>query len=163
MKNKISKSTKIISFVLIAVFVVSIITSGTFKDNSSVLGEVRSIFKYYYVDEVPDSTLNLPTVDDIMKQINKTDIHTNYFTEAQYSDFTNSINNTFSGIGVSIEIVPQGVQILTVFDGSPAQEKNIKPGDIITMADTHNLAGLDSNVALGYIKGPEGTSVKLKI
>jgi carboxyl-terminal processing protease len=149
-------------------------TSANYKDGSSstflinvgpsnVIDEVRSYLKSFYVDPVPDSTLNLPTVDAIIKEINKTDPHTTYFTADKYTEFQDTINNTFSGIGVQIEMVPQGVQIISVFDGSPAQEVKIQPGDIITMADTHELAGVPDDVAVGYIKGPEGTSVKLTV
>lgn len=162
-KNSKSKGLfKYISFILIGVFVVTLTTSATYKDDS-ILNQVRAYLKNYYVDKLPDSTLNLSSVDNIIKEINKTDPHTMYFTADKYAEFTDSINNTFSGIGVSIEIVPEGVQILTVFDGSPAQQMKLQPGDVIMMANDHILAGLPDDVAVGYIKGPEGTSVKLKV
>lgn len=159
-KNK--RLFKYISILMMSVFIISITTSATYKDDS-VINEVRTYLKNYYVDELPDSTLNLNSVDDIIKEINKTDPHTVYFTADKYAEFTDSINNTFSGIGVQIEIVPEGVQILTVFDGSPAQEMKLQPGDVIMMADDHILAGVPDDVAVGYIKGPEGTTVKLKV
>lgn len=165
MKNNnfnFKKLYKHLSIVLVVIFLLSIITGGTYSSDS-VIDQVRNILKANYVDELPDSVLNQPTVDGIIKEINKTDTHTEYFTASQYTDFQNSINNTFSGIGVQVEMVSDGVQIITVFDGSPAQEAKLKPGDVIMMADNHILSGAPQDVALGYIKGPEGTSVKLKV
>lgn len=156
------KVYKYLSIFLITTFIFSFVTAGAYTDQS-VIDQVRSVLKSNYVDALPDSVLNLPTVDEIINEINKTDTHTTYFTADTFTDFTNSINNTFTGIGVQIEMVPEGVQILTVFDGSPAEGAGMKPGDIIVMADQHILAGLIDSTAVDYIKGPEGTTVKLKI
>lgn len=160
--NKFKKIYRILSIGLIIVFMFTFVTASAYSDDS-VINEVRQLLKTYYVDDLPDSVINQPTVDGILKEINKSDPHTMYFTASKFDDFTNSINNTFSGIGVQIEIVPQGVQVITVFDNSPAKEVGMKPGDIIMMADNHILSGLVDTVATGYIKGIEGTSVKLKV
>lgn len=148
---------------LTAVLFIGTFTGGAALKDDNVLSQVRGYLKAYYVDDLPASTLNLPTVNDIIKEINKTDPHTMYFTADKYASFTDSINNTFSGIGVQIEMVPLGVQILSVFDGSPAEGAKLQPGDIIMIAGSHVLAGLPDDVAVGYIKGPEGTSIRLKI
>jgi carboxyl-terminal processing protease len=153
---------KTLAIVLSAVFILSFTFSGAYSDNS-VLEQVRQLLRTQYVDELPDSVLNLPTVDEIIAEINKTDPHTKYFSAKDFTDFIDSIDNKFSGIGVQIEYVPEGVQIIAVFDGSPAKGAGMKAGDIIMMADSHILAGLPDNVAINYIKGLEGTSVNLKV
>jgi carboxyl-terminal processing protease len=159
---KNSKLKKKLAIALSAVFILTFSFAGTYSDNS-VIEQVRQLLRTNYVDELPDSVLNLPTVDEILAEINKTDPHTKYFSAKDFTEFIDSIDNKFSGIGVQIEYVPEGVQIIAVFDGSPAKGVGLKPGDVIMMADSHILAGLPDNVALNYIKGPEGTSVNLKV
>ena len=153
---------KTLAIVLSAVFILSFTFAGTYSDNS-VIEQVRELLRTQYVDELPDSVLNLPTVDEIIAEINKTDPHTKYFSAKDSIDFIDSIDNKFSGIGVQIEYIPEGVQVITVFDGSPAKAAGIKAGDVIMMANNHLLAGIPDNVAINYIKGPEGTSVNLKV
>jgi carboxyl-terminal processing protease len=156
------KIRKTLAIVLSAVFILSFTFAGTYSDNS-VIEQVRELLRTQYVDELPDSVLNLPTVDEIIAEINKTDPHTKYFSAKDFTDFIDSIDNKFSGIGVQIEYIPEGVQVITVFDGSPAKAGGIKAGDVIMMADNHLLAGIPDDVAINYIKGPEGTSVNLKV
>ena len=156
------KLKKTLAIVLSAVFILSFTFAGTYSDNS-VIEQVRELLRTQYVDEIPDSVLNLPTVDEIIAEINKTDPHTKYFSAKDFTEFIDSIDNKFSGIGVQIEYVPEGVQIITVFEGSPAKSAGMESGDVIMMADNHLLAGLPDNVAINYIKGPEGTSVNLKV
>jgi carboxyl-terminal processing protease len=161
MSSKTKKVYKVLSVVLISILIFSFTSAGKYDD--SIINEVRQVLKTNYVDDLPDSTLNQPTVEGIIKEINKTDTHTEYFTAKQYGDFTNTVNQTYVGIGVSIEMVPEGVQVLTVFDPSPAKDADIKSGDVIMMADQHLLGGLSSDAAVALIKGPAGTKVNLRI
>jgi carboxyl-terminal processing protease len=159
--SKVKKVYKVLSVVLISILIFTFASAGKYDD--SVINEVRQLLKSSYVDELPDSTLNQPTVEKIIKEINKTDTHTEYFTAKEYGDFTSAVNQTYVGIGVAIEMVPEGVQVITVFDTSPAKDTDIKPGDVIMMADQHILGGLSSDAAVNLIKGPAGTKVTLKI
>ncbi|WDU82648.1 S41 family peptidase [Caloramator sp. Dgby_cultured_2] len=123
--------------------------------------EVKEILKYYYVDDVPQSALEADNVYDVIKALN--DPYTQYFTKEEFNDFINSVNNTFSGIGVQIERVDEGIKIMTVFEGSPAKEVGLKSGDVIIEADGTSLAGLQVENAVKLIRGPEGTVVNLKV
>jgi carboxyl-terminal processing protease len=123
--------------------------------------EVKEILKYYYVDDVPQSALEADNVYDVIKALN--DPYTQYFTKEEFNDFINSVNNTFSGIGVQIERVDEGIKIMTVFEGSPAKEVGLKSGDVIIEADGTSLAGLQVENAVKLIRGPEGTIVNLKV
>ena len=160
--NRLKKMYKALSVILISILIFSFASAGKYTDDS-IINEVRQILRTNYVDELPDSTLNQPTVEGIVKEINKTDTHTEYFTAKQYGEFTNAVNQTYVGIGVSIEMVPEGVQVITVFDTSPAKDGDIKSGDVIMMANQHLLGGLSSDAAVNLIKGPAGTKVNLRI
>ncbi|MCX7904145.1 MAG: S41 family peptidase [Caloramator sp.] len=140
---------------------ITIIFSFNFTVFASTVDEVKQILKYHYVDDVPQSVLDAETIEDAIKALN--DPYTQYFTFEEFKDFINSINNTFSGIGVQIERVDEGIKIMTVFDGSPAKEVGLKSGDIIIEADGTSLAGLQVENAVKLIRGQEGTVVNLKV
>jgi carboxyl-terminal processing protease len=124
------------------------------------LEQGRYLIENYYIESIPDSSLLKDNLKDIVKDLN--DPYSSYLTSEEYSEFQNSINNTFSGIGVTIEMVSDGVKVVSVMDNSPALEAEIRAGDIIIEADNHSLAGLSSEEAVKYIRGPKGTFVNLK-
>jgi carboxyl-terminal processing protease len=125
------------------------------------IDEVRYILKNYYVDNVPDEVLNKPTIEEIIGGLG--DPYTEYFTSKEFEGFENAINNKIVGIGIRVEMVPEGVKIIDVIENSPALKAGLKEGDIIISADEHNLAGLPSEEALSYIKGEEGSQVAIQV
>lgn len=162
-KNKISNTFAIITFLLIFVssftFNVQAATFNVQSTDSSVLDEARSIIKNNYVSTVPDSVLSAPTIEEMVKGLN--DPYSQYFSKDEEQNFVNSIDNKMCGIGIYLEIVPEGVKVKSVISKSPAESSGIKEGDIIISADGKSLAGLTSDKASSYIKGEEGTIVNL--
>ncbi|HVL39083.1 MAG TPA: S41 family peptidase [Fimbriimonadaceae bacterium] len=61
------------------------------------------------------------------------------------------------GIGVSIQIEPEGLRVVALFDDGPAKKSGIEVGDIIMEVDGHKAED-NSRIA-----GEEGTPVELKI
>ncbi|AKN33484.1 protease [Clostridium carboxidivorans P7] len=159
-----NRSIRLSSILATFAFVMFFITSMTFNvqaASSSLLEEARETIKNKYVSEVPDSVLNAPTIEEMVKRLN--DPYSEYFSKQEQQDFVNVIDNKMYGIGIYMDIVPEGVKVKSVIDNSPALEAGIKAGDIITSANGTSLAGMTSKQAPSYIKGEEGTSVNLVI
>lgn len=127
----------------------------------SPLTDVRDLLQSGYVDPVGDSVLNSPSIDEMLQKLG--DPHTVFFTEAEYQDFLKSMDMTFSGIGVYIEIIPEGVKITSVMPSSPAEKVGLQAGDVITNAAGQTLVGLSQELATGLIRGPEGSIVQITI
>lgn len=127
----------------------------------SQLTEVRDLLQSGYVDPVGDSVLSSPSIEEILQKLG--DPHTRFFTESEYQDFLNSMDMTFSGIGVYINIVPEGVAITSVMPGSPAGEVGLRAGDVIVKAAGQTLAGLSQELATGLLRGPDGSTVQITI
>src|SRR5262249_28522252 len=77
--------------------------------------------------------------------------------------FNESTSGSFSGVGLSVSEVKQGLRVATVFPKTPAKAAGIKPGDVITTVDGKSIAGVPSDVATSKIKGPAGTKGKLGV
>ncbi|HEY1538993.1 MAG TPA: S41 family peptidase, partial [Solirubrobacteraceae bacterium] len=86
-----------------------------------------------------------------------------YYSPQQYKQFSQAINNQFSGVGTAVSGVRAGLRIETVYPGSPAQKAKVLVGDVITQANGHKLAGLGETAAVALIKGREGTTVTLRL
>lgn len=127
----------------------------------NTLPEVRTLLQNQYVDPVSSEVLTAPSIEETLQKLG--DPHTIYFTADQYQKFINSMDMTFSGIGVYIELVPEGIRITSVMAGSPAAEVGLQAGDLITEADGQALAGLPQETAVGLLRGLDGSSVQISV
>ena len=157
--KKVNRFQKILSVFLILLVLNPIYTKVQARTN--ILEEAKGVLKNNYVNTVSDYVLSATDLNEMMNRLN--DPYSDYFTKEEYSEFVDSINNTFYGIGVGIDIVPQGVRVTKVFENSPAFEAELKPGDIIVQANNNNLAGLSAEAATKYIKGEAGSYVNIVV
>ena len=97
--------------------------------------DLKTLLQTYYVDQVPENVLDQDTVQAVLDALN--DPYTTYMTAEEYQSFLNQVDGeTVVGIGVSIQTtVNDGVQILSVLEGSPAQEAGLSAGDRILSVD----------------------------
>lgn len=91
------------------------------------------------------------------------DQHSQHFTTDQASSFNESVAGSVQGIGVGYSPVEKGAMITKVYDQSPALEAGLQVGDIITVADGHELAGANSDQIKEYVRGENGTKVSLTL
>ncbi|MBC2580184.1 S41 family peptidase [Clostridium sp. DJ247] len=167
MKHRLTKSNKVnyrlYNFISILALLIFFISSFSYKvqASSSVIDQARQIIRDNYVSQVPDSVLNQPTIEDIIKGLN--DPYSAYFSKSDEQDFLNAIDNKTYGIGIYVEIVAEGVKVRDVIKNSPAEEVSIKAGDIVISANGQSLVGLTADKATSYIKGEAGTKVDLRI
>lgn len=61
------------------------------------------------------------------------------------------------GIGVTIEVRPDGLLVTRVIEGGPAEKAGIKVGDLLFEADGKPIRGVED------VRGEEGTKVKIRV
>ncbi|HVJ49775.1 S41 family peptidase [Desulfitobacterium sp.] len=140
---------------------VSLLLSTPVLAAEDTLPEVKALLQNQYVDPVASEVLQAPSIEEMLQKLG--DPHTIYFTAKQYQDFINSMDMTFSGIGVYIELAPAGIRITSVIEGSPAAEVGLKAGDLITEVAGQSLAGLPQETAVGFLRGLDGSSVQITV
>jgi carboxyl-terminal processing protease len=91
------------------------------------------------------------------------DRFSNYFAPHDFADFQQSTEGRFEGVGMTVEPVSDGLRVITVYDGSPADRGGLRSGDVITQVNGHSIAGATSEESTTRIKGPAGTEVKLTV
>jgi carboxyl-terminal processing protease len=118
-----------------------------------------------YFEEVDPEELESDSVRAIVNELKKThkDRFSHYFGPKSFGLFEESIEGSFSGVGMTVTEVKRGLRVATVFDGSPAREAGITEGDLITEVDGRSIAGEDADLATAKIKGEPGTEVILTV
>ena len=123
--------------------------------------DARTLLEEYYVDALPAEVYNQDTLEAMLEALG--DPYTVYMTAEEYQSFLNQVDGeTVVGIGVSISTAfDNGVQILSVLDGSPAQAAGLSAGDRLLAVDGVALeAGTD---VASLIRGEAGTEVTVTI
>jgi len=146
---------------LTALLIISLLFPGQAWAQMTALDEVRELLRTEYVDPVGEDVLNSPSIDVILTKLD--DPYTSFLTAAEYQDFTNSLEQSFSGIGIYLAIVEEGIKITGLASGASAEKANLRTGDIIISIEGRSVKGLSSEEVIPLIRGPQGSRVQLTV
>ena len=93
------------------------------------------------------------------------DPYTVYYTAEEYNELMESMEGTFSGIGVLVQKdeATGYLRVVRPYTNAPAYAAGIREEDLIIKADGEDLADMDIDLAVTKIRGEEGTSVELEV
>lgn len=97
------------------------------------------------------------------------DPHTNYLVPTKAQEFNEEMARSFTGIGATLQLDNEVVKVASIVPGGPAfKAKTLNAGDrIIAVAQGNeefvDIIGWRLDNTVQIIKGPKGTTVRLKI
>ncbi|NOU65100.1 PDZ domain-containing protein [Paenibacillus sp. LMG 31461] len=91
------------------------------------------------------------------------DPYTVLFTPQDYGQFSNSLENSFEGIGCVIGLDDQGVYVSRTIPGSPAEAAGLQPDDYIRAVDGVAASTTSIDAVRSKIIGVAGTKVKVTV
>lgn len=130
-------------------------------EGARVVSEGLDVVEDRYYRPIDPSTLTNSALAGAIDKLD--DRFSAYLTPNQYSLFRESVDNSFSGVGLAIRGVKDGLRVVTVYRGSPSKQAGIRVGDVVVEANGKKLAGLAEQAAVALIKGPSGTKVTLRV
>lgn len=86
-----------------------------------------------------------------------------FLTEDEYGGWKEKESGTAVGIGVTVQSAEEGLYIVEVTSGSPAETAGIQAGDTITAVDGELVTDIGYNEAVAHVKGEIGTDVVLTV
>ena len=131
------------------------------EEDRALRAELIDTIEENFYRPVDESSLDDASLKGIVESLE--DPYSHYLTPDEADSLKESISGEFEGVGMSVEEDRRGLRVLNVFDGSPAKAAGIGKGDLIVSVNGRSLAGVNSEVATGRIKGPAGTEVKLEV
>jgi carboxyl-terminal processing protease len=132
-------------------------------DNIATHAQLVNDVRDNFYKPVKDSSLEQASLKGIVASLH--DRYSEYFTPAEAKAFTQSLNGQFEGVGMTIDSsdTKKGLRVTMVFDGSPAKQARIAPGDLIVAVNGKTTVGKSADVSTGLIRGPAGTKVTLTV
>ena len=152
-KQKDKKKNRTATFNLIEVIIIIIMTSlivgvstgvVVYKNYNEIdkrtskgedkdyLKELEAAYKNIlnsYVESVDEKGLTNAAIEAMYKYLG--DPYTSYLDQETTSDLMDRLNGEYSGIGVEIQKIDEGVLVTNIFENSPAEKAGMLVGDII--------------------------------
>lgn len=116
---------------------------------------------FLYDDRIDGNAAAYSAVEALVGSLN--DPYSSFLRPARAANFRTQIQGEVTGIGAQVEERNGVLTIVTPLRTSPAERAGLQPGDAILQADGVNLTGLGFLEAVDKVRGPRGTSVKLRI
>jgi carboxyl-terminal processing protease len=93
------------------------------------------------------------------------DSHTIYEDPFELRQSDLSLEGQYEGIGAWVDTSTDSgyVTIIAPMEGSPAEKAGILAGDEVIAVDGQDMTGVDGNVVISHILGPDGSTVVLTI
>ncbi len=91
------------------------------------------------------------------------DPYTVFFPPVEKKIFESEVRGDFEGVGMEIAVKKGVLTVVAPLKGTPALRAGIKPGDKILKIDDKESTDMSAEEAVGLIRGPRGTTVKLLI
>jgi carboxyl-terminal processing protease len=126
---------------------------------TQVVNEAIERVSHDYYRPVSKSSLASSSIAGMVGSLH--DPYSTYLSPKEFKGFDQPAS--FAGIGVSVNPKPAGLEVVRVFDSTPAQRAGLKVGDLIVAVNGRTLHKLPSNTAVALIKGPPGTDVQLTV
>ena len=91
------------------------------------------------------------------------DEYSAFLTNGQLDDLYAQIEGRFVGLGVELKTATDGLLVVHVIPGSPAERSGLKAGDHVVGVGGRPIGGMSVDEAAHLLQGPEGSLVTLAI
>ena len=118
----------------------------------------QTIVQDYYVP-VDQNNLVQGAIQGLTGALN--DPYTVYYTPAEYQQFTQEVNGQYAGIGAELDSTAQGVDVMTVFPGTPAAKAGVQSGDLFLKVNGQSVVHDSPTEVANIVRGNAGTVVKI--
>ncbi len=134
-------------------------------DLEKYLKKIKTTINKYYLwsDKIDDEKLNEGAIKGYVEGLG--DEYTEYIPADEMKEYTENITGNFVGIGIYMIADKDSGRVVVYYPipESPAEKAGIKAGDQIISVDGTEYTSDDFDTIADYIKGEEGTTVKLVI
>ncbi len=126
----------------------------------NLFGEVFERVRADYVEPVSDEKLIESAINGMLTSL---DPHSSYLNDEGFKEMQVQTKGEFGGLGIEVTMDNGVVKVVTPIDDTPAAKAGIQTGDLIAAIDDEQVMGMSLSDAVGKMRGPVGSKVKLTI
>ena len=151
-----------ILFGVIVGYFINYSRNDTIKDSNlnEVVSTYNNIVNNYYGD-IDKGKLADSAIKGMVESLD--DPYSNYMDGSTANDFNESIDGSFTGIGVMIQNGEDYTTVIEVYDDAPAKKAGMQVGDVIIKVNGEDVKGMDGTALAKIIKGKKGTKVNITV
>ena len=151
-----------ILFGVIVGYFINYSRNDTTKDSNlnEVVSTYNNIVNNYYGD-IDKGKLADSAIKGMVESLD--DPYSNYMDGSTANDFNESIDGSFTGIGVMIQNGEDYTTVIEVYDDAPAKKAGMQVGDVIIKVNGEDVKGMDGTALAKIIKGKKGTKVNITV
>jgi carboxyl-terminal processing protease len=120
-----------------------------------------------WVGRIAHSTLGIAPSVALMEMtaaaMGGLDEYSAFLTTGQLDDLYAQIEGNFVGLGVELKAAPDGLLVVHVITGSPAERAGIRAGDHLVGIGGRSIGGMHVDEAAQLLQGPAGSLVTLAV
>lgn len=114
-----------------------------------------------YYGNISEADLLNAAVDGMVDVLG--DQYSYYMNKSETSDFNQTLDGSYVGIGATIQFSETGNKVIELFENSPAEKAGLKVGDIIIGVNGVGVSGYSASELSNLLVGDNGTTVELKV
>lgn len=158
------KFTVLAALALAAIGIRAALPSGTYFEVTKHLEILTSVFRgvhEFYVEEPEPGTLMGVAIDAMLDEL---DPYTVYYPESRIEDIRFMNTGEYGGIGALVQPIEGQMTIIEVYDGYPAHEAGMMPGDIVRDVDGRAVEPtMDVESVSDLLQGESGSAVNIAV
>lgn len=132
-------------------------------DTTRKMIAIEDVIHQYYLEDADASALENGIYSGMIASLN--DPYSAYYSAEELEEMEQDVEGIYFGIGayVGIDTATSLPVISGVIEGTPAEEADLRDGDLIYMVDDTLTQGMDTTEVVSLIRGEENTSVHLTL
>lgn len=137
-------------------------TEGDIKRNIDIFADIYRQLDMYYVDHLSADTAIRWAINGMLYEMDR---YTEYYPDDDQQDLKIMATGRYAGIGALIRAYKKEDRcvIEDVYEGCPAIEAGVQPGDMILSIDGRDTKGWPSAQVSENLRGEPGTTFELRV
>lgn len=126
------------------------------------LSAINALLKSEYLYDIDDEAMQQNALQAYVEGLEEP--YTHYYTTEEFKEYTEQLEDSYVGIGVVVTKNDNNqIEVVSAFEGSPAYNAEVLPGDILAAVDGVDYTGDEMEEAVAKIKsGKEKEKVTIK-
>ena len=163
MKNTVKTLLSHMLVALIACAVTLFLVATGLNSGYSKLEQLGDIIEGNFIEEYDKTKIEDAAAHAMVEALE--DRWSYYIPADEYASYQEQMANSYVGIGVTIQQRSdgQGLDVVQVSQGGPAEEAGVLAGDRIVAVDGDSILGAELETVRNRIRGKEGTAVRITV